>query len=156
VAKERRRKGTGSISVGPGGRADAELKVKEWDGSIRRLRKRLPNEDEAERWLVRMRYEHERNMLPSPASERLTVGEYLADWLGGIEGTVSRHTYRDYADKVNLHIAPVLGRVRLQDLNPGHLQKLYQKKLSEGLSPRSIRYIHTTLSKALHDIRSGW
>lgn len=152
VKRPRRIKGTGSISVDPvTGKADAELKVREWDGSTRRIRKRLASEKEAERWLVKVRYEHERDMLPSPESERLTVEEYFASWLESIDGTVSRHTYRDYADKVRLHIVPVLGGVRLRDLTRDHLQKLYRNKLQEGLSPRSVRYIHTTISKALHD-----
>ncbi len=152
MGNERRTRGTGSISVRPDGKADAELKVVEWDGTTRRIRKRLPSKKDAERWLVRVRYEHERNTLPSDEAERITLGGYLERWLrDSVEGTVSRHTYRDYQDKVRLHIAPVLGRVRLRDLTSDHLQKLYRKKLEEGLSPRSVRYIHTTMSKALHD-----
>jgi integrase len=133
------------------GEADAEIKLKEWDGTESRRRKRLASKEAAERWLVRVRYEHERNMLPSKDSERLTLGEYLRSWLESIEGTVSRHTLKDYSDKVRLHIAPALGSTRLRDLSRDQLQKLYQRKLGEGLSPRSVRYIHVTLSKALHD-----
>lgn len=135
----------------PDGRADAELKIREWDGSERRIRKRLPSKKEAERWLVKVRYEQERQMLPSAESEKLTVADYLTQWLKSIEGTVARHTFGDYADKVRLHIVPSLGRLRLRDLTRDHLQKLYRKKTAEGLSPRSVRYIHATMSKALHD-----
>jgi integrase len=148
---KRRAKGTGSVSERPDGKADAEFKFREWDGTLMRCRKRLPSKEAAERWLVRVRYEHERQMLPSAEAERLTLGDYLVSWLSDIEGTVSRHTLRDYADKVRLHIAPALGNTRLRELTTGHLQKLYRRKLSEGLSPRSVRYIHVTLSKALHD-----
>jgi integrase len=149
---KRRPKGTGSISVNPKtGKADAELKLTEWDGTVTRHRKRLLNKQAAERWLVRVRYEHEQNTLPSKDNERLTLQTYLSSWLESIQGTVSRHTYRDYADKVRLHIVPLLGKTRLRDLTPAHLNKLYQKKLWEGLSPRSVRYIHVTLSKALYD-----
>ena len=151
VGKPRRPKGTGSISVRPDGKADAELKVTEWDGTLTRHRKRLPNKQAAERWLVRVRYEQEQGMLLSKENERLTLGDYLTSWLESIEGTVSRHTYRDYQDKVRLHIAPALGKIRLRDLTKDHLQKLYRKKLSEGLSPRSVRYIHVTMTRALHD-----
>lgn len=111
-------KGTGSISVRPDGKADAEIKIKEWDGTETRHRKRLPSREAAERWLVRVRYEHERNMLPSAQSERLTLGEYLTSWLESIEGTVSRHTYRDYQDKVRLHINPILGENAPQGPHP--------------------------------------
>ena len=87
---------------------------------------------------MRVRYEHEKGTLPSEESERLTLGEYLDTWLKEtVAGTVSRHTYHDYADKVRLHIKPVLGRVRLRDLTQGHLQRLYRVKFEEGLWPRS-------------------
>jgi integrase len=150
----RRPKGTGGISVDPGtGKADVDLKLKNWDGTTTRYRKRLPSKETAERYAVRIRYEHERNMAPfrDGESERLLLSEYLKEWLSGIEGTIARHTFRDYHDKVRLHISPVLGRVRVLDLTREHLQRLYRQKLEEGLSPRSVRYIHVTLSKALYD-----
>lgn len=85
---KRRPKGTGSISVRPDRKCDAELKVTEWDGTLTRHRKRLPNKKAAERWLVRVRYEQEQGILLSKENERLTVGEYLTSWLESIEGTV--------------------------------------------------------------------
>jgi hypothetical protein len=76
------------------GRADAELKVGEWDGTETRHRKRLPSKEAAERWLVRVRYEHERNTLPTKEAQNLTLGEYLERWLrDSVEGTVSRRTF---------------------------------------------------------------
>jgi hypothetical protein len=45
----RRPKGTGSVSLLADGRADAEYKTKRWDGTVRRLRKRLPNGEAAEK-----------------------------------------------------------------------------------------------------------
>jgi hypothetical protein len=46
--RSRRQKGTGSISTLADGRADAELKIRRLDGSVRRLRKRLSSTAEAE------------------------------------------------------------------------------------------------------------
>jgi integrase len=153
MAKGKRRpKGSGSISVLPDGRADAEFKIRQWDGSIRRERKRLSSEDEAERWLLRVRHEHQEGTLLSQQAGRLTLGEYLNAWLrDSVVGTVARHTQRDYEDKVRLHIGPALGRIRLADLTTQHLNRFYRQKLGEGQSPRSVRYMHTTLSKALHE-----
>ena len=62
---------------------------------------------------------------------------------------MSRHTYRDYKDKVRLHLVPTLGRVKLKALTAAHLQALYRQKIDGGLSPRTVEYIHTTASKAL-------
>ena len=90
MGKPRRPKGTGSISVRPDGKADAELKVTEWDGTLTRHRKRLPNKQAAERWLVRVRYEQEQGMLLSKENERLTLGDYLTSWLESIEAHLPR------------------------------------------------------------------
>lgn len=146
----RRPKGTGSILVdAKTGKADAEIKLLNRDGSERRERKRLASEDEAERWLRQIRYEHEQGFLLSQEASRLTVGNYLNAWLkDSVAGTVSRHTQRDYEDKVRLHINPALGKIRLTDLTTQHLNRFYRKKLTEGQSPRSVRYMHTTMGKA--------
>ncbi len=99
-----------------------------------------------------MRHEHSTGSLPPETADRLTVGAYLEAWLrDSVAGTVSRHTQRDYEDKCRLHIIPALGRLRLADLTTRHLNRLYRQKLKDGQSPRSVRYIHTTMSKALHE-----
>lgn len=80
------------------------------------------------------------------------MGQYLDAWLrDSVAGTVARHTQRDYEDKVRLHLKPALGKARFADLTTQHLNRLYRKKLAEGQSPRSVRYMHTTMSKALHE-----
>lgn len=46
-----------------------------------------------------------------------TVAIYFRRWLAdSVEVTVSRRTCRDYRDKVENHIIPVLGRKKLEDL----------------------------------------
>ena len=49
---------------------------------------------------------------------------------------------------VNNHISPTVGKNLLKNLTPNHVRGLYKEK-AESLSPRSVRYIHTTLHKAL-------
>ena len=62
---------------------------------------------------------------------------------------MARHTYVDYEGKVRLHLKPAIGHLKLASLTSAHLQSLYRRKLQEGLSPRSVGYIHTTIRKAL-------
>jgi len=148
---ERRAKGTGSISVLPDGRADAEYKVRRFDGTYRRLRKRLPSEEDAERWLLKVRYEESENALRAEEADGLTLGSYLDSWLReSVAGTVARHTQRDYEDKVRLHIKPALGSRRLADLATKDLN-LFRRKLAEGLKPGTVRYMHATPHRALHE-----
>src|SRR3712207_7925075 len=93
----------------------------------------------------------EMGILPSPAN--LTVGKYLRDsWLANsVKGTVSRATYDGYRSDVNHHIIPELGRRKLQELTRDDIRRLYRRKRDEGLSNRTLSYIHTTLRKALKD-----
>jgi len=129
----------------------AELPVQTPEGKkYRATTKRT--EEEAVRWLNQMRYERDEGLLSAVDTKNPTVAAFLRRWLAGsVEGTVSRHTYYDYKNKVEKHIVPMLGSKKLKDLTHQDLQMLYRKKTQEGLSGRSVRYIHVTMSKALHE-----
>jgi integrase len=83
-------------------------------------------------------------------AEGLTVGEYLERWLeDSVRGSVKATTYQSYASLVRLHVCPILGSTKLSVLTPAHIQNLYRAKLDEGLAPKSVKYVHTTLHRAL-------
>jgi integrase len=81
-----------------------------------------------------------------------TVEVFLRDWLQyRIQPRVRERTYLTYHDIVTKHIFPTLGHVKLQQLTPLHVQKLYQLKLHEGYSPQTIHQLHKLLRHALND-----
>ena len=81
---------------------------------------------------------------------KLTVAEYLERWLtGSVKNSVREVTFESYERLVRKHIIPALGRNRLKDLTPVHLRDFHQHKLTEGLSSRTVRYLHAVLHKAL-------
>src|SRR5215212_9405117 len=83
---------------------------------------------------------------------KLTVGEYLDRWLAdSVRGTVRQRTYERYEQIARVHIKPALGRIKLKALTPTQVRGLYQEKLDDGLAPRTVQYIHTTLRKALKE-----
>ena len=97
-------------------------------------------------------------------SSRLTLGEYLTDWLRDhsalrIEGT----TARGYATIVNRHLIPKLGNIRLASLTAGRLEAYYAAALVSGrvngeggLSRQTVLHHHRALSLALgHAVRLG-
>lgn len=88
-------------------------------------------------------------MLPADAG-RITVGEFLRSWLTTIEPAVKPKTFQQYGDVVRLHLAPMLGNLKLADLRPDHLQHLYAVKL-KTLSPRSVQLCHSIARRALND-----
>jgi integrase len=78
------------------------------------------------------------------------VGEYLDRWLSdSVSDTVKATTFERYEQITRLHLKPALGRVKLKALTPAHVHGLYREKLEAGSSARTVRYVHTTLHKAL-------
>jgi len=81
----------------------------------------------------------------------ITVGSYLDQWLSETaRPRVRRWTYLGYEVHVRLHLKPTLGDIRLEQLTPLHVQALLNRKLQDGLSPKSVRYIRGTLRNALN------
>jgi integrase len=83
-------------------------------------------------------------------ADNLKVGEYLDRWLSdSVSDTVKATTFERYEQITRLHLKPALGRVKLNALTPAHVRSLYREKLEAGSAARTVRYIHTTLHKAL-------
>lgn len=80
---------------------------------------------------------------------RVTVHQFLADWMPAAETTLRASTARRYADAIRLHIEPQLGNIRLSKLAPGDLQSLYTNRLAAGLSPTTVHHLHAILHRAL-------
>lgn len=87
-----------------------------------------------------------------------TVGTWLDHWIQ--TKRLRPGTRANYERTIILHIQPHLGDVKLQDLTASQLDRLYRQLETNGnrrgksagqtgLSPRTIRYIHTILSSAL-------
>ena len=82
-------------------------------------------------------------------SGSLNLGAYLDKWVSTIQNSLRSTTVRRYEESCRLHIKPTLGTVKLSKLNALQLQDLYDQKLGEGLSPRTVQIIHATLYKSL-------
>jgi len=89
---------------------------------------------------------------------KMTMGEYLVHWLEAAAKHHVRHsTYVSYKGLIDNHLVPSLGSVPLQKLQAVQVQAMYSEKLCNGrigrgvggLSPRTVRYLHTVLREAL-------
>src|SRR5205085_3397389 len=84
------------------------------------------------------------------ARSPVTVSEYLDKWLEtAARGRVRTRTFTDYSELLARHVRPSLGAIKLTELRPLDIQALYTKMQDNGLSPRTIRYVHAVLSSAL-------
>jgi len=109
---------------------------------------------EAQRELNRLLSEADSGQFVDPG--KVTLGEYMRQWLDHAETIVSAKTLERYREIVRCHIAPRIGAVQLARLKPMHLQTFYADLLREGrrdgkggLSARSVNHVHRLLSNAL-------
>ena len=86
----------------------------------------------------------------SPTDERQRVGAYLTWWATEVMPTQVRPSTRvRHQCIVRLHLVPALGRHTMARLSPAHVQQLLAAKTAEGLSPRTVGYVHAVLHHAL-------
>lgn len=146
--RNKSRSGEGGLYHRKDGRWDAYISVRTLEGP-KVLRTTKSTKQEAQRWLNEKRYQRDQGTLTKFQAETMTFGQYLDMWLReSVEGTVARHTYRDYRDKVEKHLKPALGHVRLKELTAAHLQGLYRAKGAQGYT-RTVSYIHSVARRAL-------
>ncbi|MDQ3784417.1 MAG: site-specific integrase [Actinomycetota bacterium] len=89
---------------------------------------------------------------------RETLAQFIADWLPAIERTIRPATLHSYERNLRLHVTPYIGALPLPKIDAGVLNGLYARLLKDGrrdrqggLSPRTVRYVHTILHRALKD-----
>lgn len=84
-----------------------------------------------------------------------TVGDFLNEWMVIHSTRIKPTTRYKYETVIRLHLLPHIGSLKLQDLRPMHVEKLYQELLTNPgingrvLSPRSVLYVGTILKTAL-------
>lgn len=80
------------------------------------------------------------------------VGEWLAHWLDNIVALrVSPATLVGYESDVRLYAVPGLGRHRLDQLTPDHIDALYASLTRRGKSPAVLQHLRRTLRAAFND-----
>jgi integrase len=85
----------------------------------------------------------------SVATDKLTLGAFLASWLESVEPTVRPRTFQGYEMIVRVHLAPGLGHLRLIRLSPQQVQVFLNARDKSGRSPRTVAIIRAVLRLAL-------
>ncbi len=80
---------------------------------------------------------------------KLTVGEYLDQWVRSIKPNVSTRTYERYEGLVRVNLKPLLGGHALRKLQTAEIQQAYADAHQGGLSGMTIRHMHGALRQAL-------
>ncbi|HHY32373.1 MAG TPA: site-specific integrase [Firmicutes bacterium] len=138
-------------------------------GKRKRIAKNIATEDRevAEREMRRMMSELDDGTYVEPTA--LTLGDWCRQWYDMQKDRLGPKTRRRYAECIDLRLIPRLGHIRLDKLQPLHIQRFYVELSRAGrtgkangadkadedtqdarpLSPGLIRYHHAVLYKAL-------
>lgn len=143
--------GEGSLFQQADGRWVATFK----DGSKRkRVYGKSPREANAKRKAALQRI---RNGLPATAS-RDTFGSVAQRWreVTSKAGNLSEKSRGTYVSVLALHVEPVIGHVRIEDVKPSHVEAVMVRMAERNLSPAYRHQAHKAISAVMKSaIRDG-
>lgn len=88
-----------------------------------------------------------------------TVAQWMAEWMEKRRQppkALKPNTWNGYETKIRTYIVPALGKRRLSDLRPQHIEAMYSDLRARGLAESTVRQTHAILTKALKDaVRVG-
>jgi integrase len=91
-----------------------------------------------------------------PFDEVTTVRGWLYTWLAMISGTVRATTWQSYQSHVEQYLSPGIGRIPLDQLTTGHIQRLFDalavrlNRHAAPLSPATLQRVRATVRRALN------
>ncbi len=117
---------------------DANGKRKYFNKTIQGTKK------DAQRYLTAKLREKDLGVFVEPAS--IAFNDYLDKWLTeSAKPRLREVTLDSYRSLLKKHVREKLGSRKLSDIKPFDIQKIYNQMTESGLSPRTIRYVHTIL-----------
>ncbi|MDO9545979.1 MAG: site-specific integrase [Pelolinea sp.] len=82
--------------------------------------------------------------------------DFLRGWLSTKSSAVKKSTWRLYEGTIRNHIEPILGKIKINDIEPEDIQNLYFLKIEKSIGSRTIQVIHTVIKSSLETaVRMG-
>lgn len=81
--------------------------------------------------------------------EKIRFGQWLDEWLEVWKTDLKPTTRESYEYLINTHVKPEFEFVPLVKLDETSLQKFFNDKKKSGLSPRTVKYIHSVINGSL-------
>lgn len=106
----------------------------------------FPSKREANAWVARRITELEQGT--HVRRGRATVATWLTEWLAQVEPDLESASYAQYEQHVRLHLTPRIGSLKLSELKPSHVARLYSDLQREQSAAMAAK-VGTTLKTAL-------
>ncbi len=146
---KKRGQNEGSITKRKNGTYMVQLSV-----NGKRVTKYFKTKKEANKWRIDTLHKVQRGLFYP--GKKITLAEYLEEWLKARQGSIKHKTLFQYRRIVEMHINPILGKIKLNDLQPSQIQAFYNIKVESGTGVRTVRLMHSVLHCALnHALKLG-
>jgi integrase len=121
----------------------------------KRLSRNFDTKIECSAWIKEAQSQIERGMTYQKAN--VTLGDFIQQWLEIHKTTLAPKTALQYEQLVQNYIVPQVGKIKLRELRLDRVEAHYVTLQKNGLSSRSVRFVHAILHKSLNDaIRRGY
>jgi integrase len=117
----------------------------------KRVTKNFKTKDEAHAWILEQKNMRSQGIACINESPKLTVSEYLLDWIEHNKNSKKPSTTRNYSERVRNQINPKIGHLRVHALSPKVIEKLISDLVSAEYAPGTILGVFRTLSAAFTD-----
>ncbi len=122
--------------------------VPDAEGNPTFIRETFERETDAKKFVGKILGQRDQGLAAKASAE--LVKDFLDDWLRAVGPSLRENTFESYKALVDQHIKPRLGGVRLDRLTLSAIQsRLYAPMTAEGLSARTVRYVHSILHNSL-------
>ena len=121
----------------------------------KRLTCNFDTKTECSAWIKEAQSQIERGMTYRKAN--VTLGDFIQQWLEIHKTTLAPKTVLQYEQLVQSYILPQIGKIKLRELRLDRVEAHYIGLQENGLSSRSVRFVHAVLHKSLNAaIRRGY
>ena len=142
--------GSGTIRQRKDGTWEARLTVGRDPGTGRQIQKSIygKTQQEVRKKLTALTHDLDEGVYLPPS--RMTVAQWMEKWLNEYTANLKPYSLRGYRSQVKNHILPFIGAVKVQELTPDMIQRMYNRLHKEQeLSPKTLRNVHGILHVAL-------
>jgi integrase len=142
MANKIRGRNEGSLSKRPNGKWRAQISI-----MGKRISYGSQKKEECQTWLHKMQTKVSEGQ--NFDGSRQTVSEFMSTWLAGAKLSMRFTTWRQYQGLAKNYILPGIGKIKIMELRPDHLQHLFDSLIGKGIGYYAILKAHTMLRSAL-------
>ncbi len=142
MANKIRGRNEGSISRRMNGKWRAQISL-----NGKRINFGSKSKEECQTWLRKMQDQMSDGLTFD--GSKLTISEFITTWLASAKVSIRFTTWEQYQGLARNYIFPEIGKIKISELRPVHIQHLLDHLLQQGIGHYAILKTHTVIRSAL-------